>query len=237
MYITLGDARQQLGESTAAEAAYSRALEIARNSGDAQNEAVILYKLGYAQLDNSDAEGASANWEQALKLFREQGRHDYEGKVLGGLGTAYGELERWSEAVRFHTSALHVAREVGDQSEESLQLNNLAYAAVQVQDLAQAVLRYRQALHLAYERDDREGIVSAIVDLAGLLVKSPRHLAIAQLLVEDAARLEPYDRDVNNLKQRIAGELAMQQAQGIEQKRVSGTARDYAANAYKLLDA
>jgi tetratricopeptide (TPR) repeat protein/energy-coupling factor transporter ATP-binding protein EcfA2 len=235
LYITLGDARQLLGESELAETAYGQALEIARNTGDEQNEAIILYKLGYAQLDNSDPEGASANWEQALNLFREQGKRDYEGKVLGGLGTAYGEQARWSEAVRFHTSALYIAREVGDQSEESLQLSNLAYAAVQAQDLAQAVLRYRQALHLAYQNEDRETIVSTIVDLAGLLVKSPRHLAIAQLLIDDAARLEPHDRDVNNLKTRITGELAMHQAQGVEQKPVNGTARDYAANAYALL--
>ncbi len=236
LYITLGDARQQLGESAAAEAAYGQALEIARNTGDEQNEAIILYKLGYAQLDNSDPDGASATWEQALKLFREQEKVDYEGKVLGGLGTAYGEMERWSEAMRFHSSALHIARAEGDQTEESLQLSNLAYAAVRANDLAQAVLRYRQALHLSYDRDDRENIVSTIVDLAGLLVSSPRHLAIAQILVDDAARLEPHDRDVNNLKQRIEAELAMQRAQGVELKPVNGTARDYAANAYKLLN-
>lgn len=235
LYITLGDARQLLGESEAAETAYGQALEIARNTGDQQNEAIILYKLGYAQLDNSDPEGASANWEQALTLFRQQEKRDYEGKVLGGLGTAYGELAQWAEAMRFHTSALHIAREVGDETEQSLQLSNLAYAAVQAQDLAQAVLRYRQALHLAYQKEDREAIVSTIVDLAGLLVRSPRHLAIAQLLIEDAARLEPHDRDVNNLKTRITGELAMQQAQGVEFKPVNGTAREYAANAYALL--
>ena len=235
LYITLGDARQLLGESESAEAAYGQGLEIARNTGDEQNEAIILYKLGYAQLDNSDPEGASTNWEQALTLFREQEKRDYEGKVLGGLGTAYGELAQWAEAVRFHTSALHIAREVKDQTEESLQLSNLAYAAVQAQDLAQAVLRYRQALHLAYQNEDRETIVSTIVDLAGLLVRSPRHLSIAQLLVDDAARLEPHDRDVNNLKTRITGELTMQQAQGVEFKPVNGTAREYAANAYSLL--
>lgn len=235
LYITLGDARQQLGESSAAETAYGHALEIARNIGDTQNEAIILYKLGYAQLDNSDPEGASTNWEQALTLFRQQEKREYEGKVLGGLGTAYGEQERWTEAVHFHTSALHIAREVNDQVEEALQLNNLAYAAVQAEDLGQAVLRYRQALHLAYERDDREGIVSAIVDLAGLLIRSPRHLPIAQLLIEDATRLEPHDRDVNNLKQRVEEALAAHRAQGMEFKPVNGSARDYAANAYALL--
>jgi hypothetical protein len=68
-----------------------------------------------------------------------------------------------------------------------------------------------------------------------LLITSPRHLSIAQLLIDDAARLEPHDRDVNNLKQRIDAELIMQQSQGVEQKPVSGSARDYAANAYRLL--
>ena len=231
--MTLGDARQDLGESSAAETAYSQALEIARNTGDKQNEAIILYKLGYAQLDNSDPEGASATWEQALTLFRAQEKRDYEGKVLGGLGTAYGEQGQWAEATRFHTSALHIAREVDDQDEENQQLGNLAYAAVQANDLGQGVLRYRQALHLAYEQDDREGIVSTIVDLAGLLTRSPRHLEIARLLVDDAARLEPHDRDVLNLQERITAQM---QDNAADQKPVNGTAQAYAENAYKLLD-
>ena len=236
MYCTLGDARQQLGESAAAVLAYSQALEIARNNDDRQNEAIVLFKLGYAQLDNSDAEGASHTWEQALPLFREQEKRDYEGKVLGALGTAYGELDRWSESVHFHTSALHIARDVGDKEEELLQLSDLAYAAVQAEDLGQAVLRYRQALHLAYESDDRENIVSTIVDLAGLLVKSPHHLALAKLLIDDALQREPNDRDVRSLSQRIASEILVEEANGVRQKPVTGTVNQYAANAYKLLE-
>src|SRR5690606_40893103 len=142
-----------------------------------QNEALILYKLGFAQLDNSDPDGASANWEQALPLFREQGKREYEGRVMGGLGTAYAELGRWSEAISFYTSALYVAREVKDQNEEALQLSNLGYAKVQDGQLGEAVLRYRQALHLAYESSKRDNAVSVIVDLVRLLLRSPRYLS------------------------------------------------------------
>lgn len=236
LYLTLGDARQQLGESADAERAYSRALENARNSGDTQHEAIILFKLGYAQLDNSDAAGAVASWEQALKLFRAQGKRAYEGRVLGGLGTAYGDLGQWSETIRFHTSALHIAREVGDRDEELLQLSNLGYAAVQAGDLGQAVLRYRQALHLAYQSGDRDNIVSIIVDLARLLSRGPRHLAIARMLIDDALRLEPADRDVNDLKERLEADVSVRTASGVQQIAVTGTAQDYAANAYKLLE-
>lgn len=236
LLITLGDARQQLGESENAERSFRQALEIARNMGDRQNEAIILYKLGYAQLDNGDAEEASSTWEQALALFRDQGKRSYEGRVMGGLGTAYGELDRWAEAISFHTSALHIAREVSDREEEALQLSNLGYASVRAEQLGQAVLRYRQALHLAYQSEDRENIVSTIVDLVRLLIKSPRHLSIAQLLINDAAQLEPSDRDVKALKDKIAGELLAEEAQGVKQAAVTGTAREYAANAYKMLE-
>ncbi len=236
LLTTLGDARQQLGESEEAERAYEQALEIARNADDSQNEAMILLQLGFAQLDNGEPETAIETWEQALKLFRAQNKRDCEGRALGGLGTAYGELERWAEAINFHTSALHIAREVADKEEEALQLGNLGYASVRANQLGQAVLRYRQALHLAYETEDRDNIVSTIVDLVRLLVESKRHLDIAELLIDDALKLEPTDRDVNKLKERITNEKMLAKANGVEMLPVSGTAKDYAANAYTLLE-
>jgi tetratricopeptide (TPR) repeat protein len=233
----LGDARQQLGESDQAIRAYSQALDLTRAQGDHAFEAVTLFKLGYAQLDDNEPQEAINLWEAALKLFREQERRDYEGRVLGGLGTAYGELGRWSEAIAFHTSALHIAREVKDPEEELLQLSNLGYASVQAQQLGQAVLRYRQALHLAYTSGSKGNIISTIVDLARLLAESRRHLTVAELLVDDALRLEPNDREVRRLKERLDADKAAAETDGVEFIAVSGTAQDYAANAYKLLDA
>ncbi|MEO8607964.1 MAG: tetratricopeptide repeat protein [Chloroflexota bacterium] len=238
MYLltTLGDARQQDGESDAAVQAFQQALEIARNDGDSQNEGLILFKLGYAQLDNSDADTAAETWEQALTLFKAQNKRAYEGRVLGGLGTAYGELGRWAEAINFHTSALYIAREVKDKEEEALQLSNLGYAAVQANQLGDAVTRYRQSLHLAYVSNNRDNIVSNIVDLARLLVKSQRHLDIAELLVDDAQKHDGMNRDLTRLKDNIQQEKLKATANGVQQIAVNGTAQDYAANAYKLLE-
>lgn len=232
LLVTLGDARQQLGDSGEAVRAYGQALEIARNNDDSQNEALILYKLGLAQLDNSDPDGAAQTWEQSLKLFRAQGRRDYEGRALGGLGNAYGELGRWTEAINFHTSALYIAREVKDKEEEALQLSNLGQAAIEANQLGQAVLRFRQALHLAYQSNNRDNIVSSIVDLVRLLVESQRHLAVAESLINEAASLEPNDRDVIRLKERVTNEKRQAEADGVETIEVRGTPQEYAANAY-----
>jgi tetratricopeptide (TPR) repeat protein/energy-coupling factor transporter ATP-binding protein EcfA2 len=241
----LGDERQGLGESEAAIRAYRDALAIALRSADARNEALLRFKLGYALLDDGRPDEAAAEWEQALTLFRQQHRRDYEGRVLGGLGTAYGEMGRWAQAIEFHTSALQIAHEVADKEEEALQLSSLGYAHVQAHEagitlpnipnqLGQAVLRYRQALHLAYESGSRENIVSTTVDLVRLLVESPKHLGIAELLVDSALELDPHDRDLRKWKERITADRARLGA-AAAQKPVGGSAREYAANAYSLL--
>jgi tetratricopeptide (TPR) repeat protein/energy-coupling factor transporter ATP-binding protein EcfA2 len=236
LLMTLGDARQDLGESQAAVAAFSQALELTRRHDDKQHEALALYKLGYAYLDSGDPERAIHTWEQARELFRAQLKRDYEGRVMGGLGTAYAEQERWSEAIQYYKSALFIAREVGDREEEGLHLSNLAQALVEAGQLPEALMTYRQALHLAYLSDDRDEIVSAIVDLVRLMTRSKRLLSIAQLLIQDAENLEPHDRDVMMLSRQIEEMLAAASAAGVAQSPVTGTARDYAANAYALLE-
>lgn len=236
LLMILGEARQELGESDEAVKAFSQALEIARNRLDKHQEALALYKLGYAYLDQGDPETAVETWEGALALFREQGKRDDEGRVLGGMGQAYSEMDRWSEAINFHTSALYIARETHNRSEEALQLSSLGQALVRANQLPQALLRYRQALHLAYESGHRPTIISAIVDLVTLMLRSNRLLDICQMLINDAARMDPNDTDVKRLQERITAEKAAADAKGVQQAPVTGTARDYAANAYHLLD-
>ncbi len=232
----LGDARQELGENKDAARAYQRGIDVARTAGDSASEALLLYKLGYAHLDDSEPEQAIKMWEEALTLFRKQGRRDYEGRVLGGLGAANSDLERWTEAINFHTSALHIAREVKDKEEELLQLSNLGYAAVQARQLGQAVMRYRQALHLAYIANDKQNVIGTTLDLARLLVESPRHLSIADLLIDGALEVEPGSRELKRVKERIEDERDALGDKLPDQALISGTAREYAANAYAMLD-
>ncbi len=236
MLTLLGDARQQLGESTDAILAYSHALDIAKARSDRDTEADVMMKLGFAQLDDDETETAIKTWDTALELCRELKKRDCEGRILGGLGTAYGELQRWEEAINFHTSALYIAREVGDKKEEALELSNLGYAAKQAKRLGDALTRYRQALHLAYQSGDRDNIVSTIVDLARLLMQSPAHLTIVEMLINDALGRDGSDREVLQLKERLGNEKMMAESQGVAFRPVSGTAEDYAANAYAMLE-
>jgi tetratricopeptide (TPR) repeat protein len=236
LQTTLGDSRQDLGESQAAIDAFNKALGISRTIGDKQNEAISLYKLGYAYLDNNDIDDAIHNLEQARELFKAQMKRDYEGRVLGGLGSAHSDLEQWGEAIGYYQSALHIAREVKDKEEEMLQLNNLGQAQVHAGRLPDALLSYRQALHLAFASGKREEIVTTIVDLVRLMLRSHRLLDICDLLLEEALMLESDDRDVNALVDEVSAKRSEAEARGIQQAPITGTAEEYAANAYSLLE-
>ncbi|MGB1287018.1 MAG: tetratricopeptide repeat protein [Aggregatilineales bacterium] len=237
LLMTMGQAREDLGESSGAVDAFSSALEIARLTDDGQHEALALYELGNAHLDNGDSNAAIHAWEQARELFKIQEKRDYEGRVLGGLGTAYGDMGRWTEAIQYYKSAFYIAREVRDREEEALQLGNLGLAQVEAGQLPEALLSYRQALYLAYESEQRDNISNATVDLVQLMQRSNRLLSICEMLVNDALDYAPNDADLTRLEDDIAQKISDASTRGITQAPVAGTAKEYAANAYELLDA
>jgi tetratricopeptide (TPR) repeat protein len=230
----LGDARVQLGEPGEAATAYEQALELVRARSDSRAEGVLLFKLGFAQLDEKETQDALATWQESLALFRREGRRDYEGRALGGIGTAYSELGRWPEAIDHFTQAVAIARDTGDDAELVLELSNLGYALVQSQQLGAAVTRYRQALHVAFEADDTGGIVTTIVELARLLVESPRHLGVAEMLVKTGLQHDPGDLDLKQLQERIEDERDAQP--DLNELPVTGSAQQYAAKAFELID-
>lgn len=235
MLALLGDAQTQLGEGEEAARAYSDALDLARTAGDNRDEGELLLKLGFARLDSSAVGAAVERFEEALTLFRTQSRRDKEGEALAALGQASADQEHWAEAIKFYTSALHIAREVHQREQELQQLTNLGFAHIQARDLGAAVLRYRQGLHLAFELDNDEEVVAITVELARMLVESPRHIEIAAMLVDAGLNADGSARDLRKLKDRIDdGRLKLDAAVNVIP--VTGTVRDYARNAYTLLD-
>ncbi|MBL8134509.1 MAG: ATP-binding protein [Anaerolineae bacterium] len=235
MLILLGDTRLQVGEGGQAIQAFSDALDLARTAGDSRDVGEILLKLGFARLDAGEAREATDSFEEALTLFRTQSRRDKEGEALAALGMASAELERYAEAINFYNSALYIAREVRNRRDEMTQLSNLGFANAQVRDLGQAVLRYRQALHLAFELDDEEEIIDITIELARMFVESPKHIDIAAMLVDAGLSADASDRDLRRMKERIEAERPRIDP-NVKIIPVSGTVRDYARNAYVLLD-
>jgi hypothetical protein len=75
-----------------------------------------------------------------------------------------------------------------------------------------------------------------LVELVRLLIRSTRHLSVCELLIDDAMRYDPNNKDVRQFKERVSNEKALASANGTTFVPINGTAQTYAYNAYKLLD-
>lgn len=233
LQVTGGDAHKALGEATIAIEAYEKALTLARRRDDSQNEALVLYKLGMAFLDAGEERRAIEMLEEANDRFKQQGKRDLEGKVLRGLGEVNHQLQRWSEAIGFHASALYIARELGDRETEGAQLRLLGQLLLSAERVPEALTRFREALHIAYELDDAQQIVGIIVEVVNLLSRSLSHSSIAELLINDGMQHDPDHRELMRLKGEVASAKDRAAARGIALQVVAGSARDYAAYAYR----
>ena len=233
LLVTGGDAHLNLGEATIAVESYEQALAVARGRDDHQNEALILYKLGMANLDAGEERRAIEMLEDANERFKAQEKRDLEGKALRGLGEVNHRLRRWSEAIGFHASALYIARELNDRETEGAQLRLLGQLLLHAGRVPEALTRFREALHVAYVNDDTEQIVGVIVEIVTLLSRSLSHSSIAELLVNDGLERDPDHRELMRLLGEVASAKDRAAIRGIALQVVAGSARDYAAYAYR----
>ena len=238
MYInmTLGNARQALGEHEEAVEAYTAAIKINRDFDDKQNEGLALYHVGFAHLDLGEVDAAIDDWTQAAALFKSQKKDDEEGLAYAALGSAYAEQGEWEYSLRNYTKALPLIHQANHAEDELNLLQGLANASLQSEQLSQALLHYRQALHLAYEANNPQAITEVTSDIVRLMMRSMRLLSICELLVDHALTTDPNSSELQRLREEITAKIEQASLQGLQQAPVAGTAQDYAANAYQLLD-
>ncbi|MDZ4671877.1 MAG: hypothetical protein SH821_13480, partial [Phototrophicales bacterium] len=67
-------------------------------------------------------------------------------------------------------------------------------------------------------------------------LNSRAYVNIAELVVNDALKYDPNDRDLKQLKERIVTEKQLATETGAKLKPVNGSAEQYAQNAYQLLE-
>jgi len=72
--------------------------------------------------------------------------------------------------------------------------------------------------------------------MSRLLLNSRAYVNIAELVVNDALKYDPNDRDLKQLKERIVTEKQLATETGAKLKPVNGSAEQYAQNAYQLLE-
>jgi CHAT domain-containing protein/tetratricopeptide (TPR) repeat protein len=146
----------------AAEAAYSRALQLARGRGDRFMEGRALNNLGVLYDSQAAPRRALEAYDQALEVWRSLGERAEEATTLHNLGYAYIVLGRLPQALELLEQALRLRRVVHDLRGEAATLTAVAWVHTLQGSFAESLPLYDQAILLRQSAGDWRGEAATI---------------------------------------------------------------------------
>jgi CHAT domain-containing protein/tetratricopeptide (TPR) repeat protein len=156
LLIELGGIHRQLADPVAAEAAYSRALRLARGRGDRVSEGMALNGLGVLSAQAAPRKALEA-YDQALDVWRSLENRTQQAATLHNLGAAYTVLGRLPQALERLEQALRLRRAVRDVRGEAATLTAIAWVHTLEGSLTEALPLYDQAILLRQAAEDPRG--------------------------------------------------------------------------------
>jgi len=167
-----------LGESEQAAAAYERCVRLARDVGDAGDEATARLWLGGLQLETGKIDQALANLQEAARLFHQQSDPTNEAQALMSVGRAYSKMGELDQAVAVEDEALEKLGQLKDKTlkDKTLIASTLSQLGDTYREAGQseqAVSYYRRALDFfrRHKAVDYEAATSNQLGLAYLQLK------------------------------------------------------------------
>ena len=144
------------GETVDLVALGERAVESARQRGDAKAESLALTDLGMIAMNAGDAAAAVAHLRQALELCRNLGDRGRETDVLSNLGYALLGAGEGQAAMDALDTALGQAREARDVYAEKLILERISLTLLKFGSAADALSLTGRALEMARAVGDHQ---------------------------------------------------------------------------------
>jgi tetratricopeptide (TPR) repeat protein len=194
LLFSLGNLYYQIGSYKKSIEYTEKALKIAQDIGDRQNEGPLLGNLGLAYYAQGQVERAIEYHKQALTIAKEIGDRRNEGNRLGYLGTAYRSLGQVRRAIGYSEQAFSIAKEIGDRGGEGKACGDLGNAYYLLGDVKRAIEYYEQALTIFREIGDRrdEG------DALGNLGTAYRSLGQVERAIEYHKQALTIDREIGD---------------------------------------
>jgi diguanylate cyclase (GGDEF)-like protein len=171
------------------------AVDLARATHDAPEEAQALYCLGRNLYSQAEYPGVFETQNAALLLFRDLGNAHGEARCTNLLGITYKQLADYGHALEMYELALKGFRDVGDLKWQARVLSNVGNVEIQLGNFAAALELFEQALDLRREVGDTEGAGFDLNNAAFGRIQRALQLRAAgddgscQIEAEDALRL------------------------------------------------
>lgn len=131
-----------------------QSLQIYKNLGDKENEAVTLNSLGLCYSNLINFTEAEKCLNQALEINKELGLTQNTMINLNNIGDVYKRQRKYSEALKFFQQSLEIAEEIDDEVLIAQRLNNLGDTNRKMNNMKEASDYLAKALTLAQRNND-----------------------------------------------------------------------------------
>ena len=185
----LGDVLRNMGDYDRARIAYQQSLAIAKELGDARQEAVVMGQLGTLALRQGKLAEAAQSYQSALKIFRGLNEPASEAVAWHQLGMVYQEARQWDAAEGAYRESARIEESLGNLAEAAKTWNQLAMVNQDAGKLEAAEAWYRKAIEGKKAAGDRLPASSSLNNLADLLQNQDR-LTEARQLAEEALAID-----------------------------------------------
>ncbi|HEY2294888.1 MAG TPA: CHAT domain-containing protein [Thermoanaerobaculia bacterium] len=171
---SMGRLLRQLGRPDEARQRYQEALAVARQAGDARNQAATLNNLGFLDCEQGEPRRGIESLTESLEKAREGHYQDIQERDLINLAFAYEQLRDNQKTLQYEQEALALARATGDREYEPAALNNLGETYALLGDWETAIKHFRQALPLLHSPGRRSEEASTYINLGDALQRLKR---------------------------------------------------------------
>lgn len=170
-FLLIGNTYRSLKRFSEAVISYNRALELARESEDFQNEGYLLYRISNVYYDINDINKAL---EFAIKSANVLIQHNIElhlPDVYNFIGYIHQALLNNDLAQEYFEKALALYQKQNDIKGLTIALNNLGIVYNINKDNKKAVEYYLKSLEYAKQQNDDEGISTAMNNIGMIYVE------------------------------------------------------------------
>lgn len=167
----LGFAVWRQGRTMEGEEYLAQSLTLARRASSRRDIARALTGLGNTALMRRSLDEAAQHFEESLALSRVLGDKSGLGRVLNNLAIVASRQKQYSHAMSLYQEALAILREIDNRPYLATCLNDLGHTALQLKDWAAAERYLRQSIEEALGMGSIPTVLSALVNLAALLLE------------------------------------------------------------------
>jgi tetratricopeptide (TPR) repeat protein len=167
--LALGTLHWRASRNVQAETAYRRALELARERGDAVGEASGYVNLGLVAHAQGRLDVAKANYERGLDLSRTCGDPDTESNAVGNYGTYLSHVGRYAEAIEHLELYREMGIRMGSRGHEASAATNLGHVFKAQGRFDEALAQFELSFRLHREVGDRRAEAGAAGNIGTVL--------------------------------------------------------------------